>query len=321
MFLRKQRGARQISVAFAQGMGLLAYFVLAGTDGSLIPSDVLLGDPAAPARYIAWFNFSPDAATFILSSKLFFTAAAVVACYRLMREELQLANLPWGWALFLGLFGVYLYGLAVPACAVCGEVVSLPLALFFAVFAFGSYAALFADRKDPQELGRFLGSLRRGGSLALMPLWLPSILLALGFGVTAALMGSEAAIGPDGDWAWAAWQFDSYTRPLAFALLALMLRDFGIVLGMAYGVGGSAARSDLMAIFWLAVLYFLLPFTLQAMGQNFLAGMFAPPLSVEPTQALIGAGGQAALAFAWAAWRWRRQQARFSASLPAGVSI
>ena len=323
VMLRKQRSARQIPVAFCQALGLLAYLVLAGTDGSLIPSEVLLGDLGPSGPVIGWFGMSLGAASFILASKLFFTSAAVIACLRLMREELQLTNIPWGWALFLALLGGYLYGFMVSSCAACGEVLSLPLALVFAVFAVGAYAALFADRKDPLDMAGFLAALRANpfGAYHRAPLWLPSFKLALLFGISAALLGAEAAIGPEGDWAWAAWRFDSFTQPLAFALIALMLRDFALVLGMAYGRVGAAGRSDLMALFWLALLYFLLPATLQAMGLNAFAGIFAPPLSVEPVQALLGAGGQAAAAIAWAVWRWRSQRARFAASLPDGVSI
>jgi hypothetical protein len=323
VMLRKQRGARQIPVALCQGLGLLAYLVLAGTDGSLIPSDLLLGDLGPGGRVIGWYNISFDAVPFILASKIFFTGAAVIACLRLMREELQLTNIPWGWAFFLALLGGYLYGFVVSSCAACGEVLSLPLALFFAVFALGAYAALFADRKDPLDMAGFLRALRSNPFSAYpkAPLWLPSFKLALLFGIASAVMGASAGIGPETHWAWAAWQFDSYTRPLAFSLIALMLRDFGLVLGMAYGSGGAAGRSDLMAAFWLALLYFLLPATLQAMGMSALAGIFAPPLSVEPSQALLGAGGQAVAAIAWAVWRWRSQRARFAASLPDGVSI
>ncbi|MEJ2027858.1 MAG: hypothetical protein P8X52_10595 [Limibacillus sp.] len=299
VMLRKQRGARQIPVA------------------------LLLGDLGPGGRVIGWYNISFDAVPFILASKIFFTGAAVIACLRLMREELQLTNIPWGWAFFLALLGGYLYGFVVSSCAACGEVLSLPLALFFAVFALGAYAALFADRKDPLDMAGFLRALRSNPFSAYpkAPLWLPSFKLALLFGIASAVLGASVGIGPETHWAWAAWQFDSYTRPLAFSLIALMLRDFALVLGMAYGNGGAAGRSDLMAVFWLALLYFLLPATLQAMGMNALAGIFAPPLSVEPSQALLGAGGQAVAAVVWAVWRWRSQRARFAASLPDGVSI
>jgi hypothetical protein len=237
----------------------------------------------------------------------------------MMKEELQLATVAWGWAVFLLLVGLYLHGLIVPSCAACGEVITLPLALFFAVFALGAYAALFADRKEPLELSYFLEGLRgrKPGALQRMPLWLPSFALALILGVAAALTGAKAAIGPAGEFSWAAWRLDSFTQPLAFSLLALMVRDFALVLGLAFG--GQGRRVDFMAVFWLALLYFLLPATLQAMGMIGLAGIFAPPLSIEPTTALLGAGGQAALAVAWAVWRWRGTMERFRASLPHGV--
>ncbi|WP_455372317.1 hypothetical protein [Limibacillus halophilus] len=319
IFMRKRRPARDLPIALCQALGLVVYISLGGGVGSLTNMIGVSGTAGSYLDTVAWYDLTLSSAGFLLSTKLFFASAAVIACYRMMKEELQLATVAWGWAAFLLLVGLYLHGLIVPSCAACGEVVTLPLALFFAVFALGAYAALFADRKEPLELSYFLEGLRgrTPGALQRMPLWLPSFALALILGVAAALTGAKAAIGPAGEFAWAAWRLDSFTQPLAFSLLALMVRDFALVLGLAFG--GQGRRVDLIAVFWLALLYFLLPATLQAMGMTGLAGIFAPPLSIEPTTALLGAGGQAALALAWAIWRWRATMGRFRASLPDGV--
>ncbi len=316
VLLRKRHDRQTYAIGFCQGAGLLAYLLLAGADGTFFFGQDAVASIYGARPAVDWYGLSFSAGSFIIGSKLFFLIAAVASCLRLMREELQLRTRPWGWALFLLLFAAYLNGFLVTACATCADSPGIQAALFGAVLGIGSYLALFADRKDPQDIGRFLDALRGRDSRLQerVPRWLPALALTLIFGLAAAFLGIE------GEWIdrefvdYFGRRADQYLQALVLASLALLLRDVGIILGMSFGK--LRGRADLMTIFWLGLLYMLVPLVLQGMGLHRMASTFTPATALEPWTAFAGAAVQAIVALGWAVYRWRASQRAFMASLP-----
>ena len=321
ILLRKSQSKNRIASAVCQAMGLLVYFLISGLDSRIAGLNALFGTTGGTLLLVDWYGVTIDAISFAVLSKLFFASAAILGCYRLMREELQLTNRPWAWVAFLALLCGYIYGLLLPKCESCAQSPSVILLISAVIFGVGAYAALFADRKAAQELGRFFTALlgRPFAAFAKAPLWLPVLLVAVALGAASALVGLDDRVYLDGDPFWLGGMVNDASRTFILATLFLVLRDFGLVLGLAFGRKG--ARADLMALFWLAILHLMLPSVLQVLGATFLAAMFSPGITALSGEGVIGAAAQALLGTVWAVWRWRSSQIRFQASLPSGVSI
>jgi hypothetical protein len=89
----------------------------------------------------------------------------------------------------------------------------------------------------------------------------------------------------------------------------LLLRDLGLVLGLAFGP--SPRRAEVAAAFYLAVLYVLAPGIAGQLDAPWLSGLFWPRVTGSSLAALgpLAVEAAAFLGFAWL--RWRRAAERF----------
>jgi hypothetical protein len=142
------------------------------------------------------------------------------------------------------------------------------------------YLALFAQSNDViryRWLFHHLGRGLRQKALSLLPLWVPSLVLAAGLAVVVALLTRdevqtltvEAPVAPmviDETW--------SGSMATAIALILFMLRDLGIVLLLNFAKRPKAP--DLAAILYLIVLYGICGGLVTVAGAGSLLPLFIP---------------------------------------------
>ncbi|HEY5790329.1 MAG TPA: hypothetical protein VIX81_06870 [Gammaproteobacteria bacterium] len=228
---------------------------------------------------------------FALGSLLLFAAWAVFGAYRLMRSELQFRNGPWAWLGFTAYLMGYLGGFVDPdhrlfACYLLGLGLTL--------------VAAFAEPRDPLGLRRLGQALRERAwtrAQQAAPPWL------LGLGVSVALAAAlllqpasacRHALCPEGS---------PDQRLLSVLLLLFVLRDLGL-LGLV-SLRGRSRRPEFATVIYLLVLYFVVPWLLDAVGAGQLTALFWPRADLAPAWA-VGAAALGPGVLGVLLWRWRR---------------
>ena len=305
MLVGKGRRLSRRSVAFAQGGALL--IGLFGVSSVLLPSlTESLGFGAAQA--IAWFGIAFSADQFTLLTQVLFLGWAVVAAYRLMAGELQLRQHPWVWLSFSLFLIAYYQGflLLEPGAGLSLRLFS---ALLVAVPLY--YLAMFAQSNDVIRYRWLFHHLRRGtwpNALSLLPLWLPSLLLAAGLAVVVALLTRDEVRTLTADEAvprlliGETWSGGIAT---AIALILFMLRDLGIVLLLNFGKRPKAP--DLAAVLYLIVLYGICGGLVAAAGAGSLLPLFLPGAGSSAVVVVVAPLAQAILVVALLQRRWASQ--------------
>lgn len=301
----KGRRLSRRSVAFAQGGALL--IGLFGVSSVLLPSlTESFGFGAAQA--VTWFGAEFSADQFTLLTQVLFLGWAIVAVYRLMAGELQVRQHPWVWLLFSLFLVAYYQGflILVPAG---GSHRQFLAALLVAIPLY--YIALFAQSNDViryrwlfHHLGRGIGR----KALSLLPLWVPSFVLAAGLAVVVAMLRRDdlptfmveepvprLLVGE-------AWSGGIAT---AIALILFMLRDLGIVLLLNFGKRPKAP--DLAAVLYLIVLYGVCGGLFAAAGAGSLLPLFLPGVGSNAVVVVLAPLVEVALAAVLLQRRWASQ--------------
>jgi hypothetical protein len=301
----KGRRLSRRSVAFAQGGALL--IGLFGVSSVLLPSlTESFGFGAAQA--VTWFGAEFSADQFTLLTQVLFLGWAIVAVYRLMAGELQVRQHPWVWLLFSLFLVAYYQGflILVPAG---GSHRQFLAALLVAIPLY--YIALFAQSNDViryrwlfHHLGRGIGR----KALSLLPLWVPSFVLAAGLAVVVAMLRRDdlptfmveepvprLLVGE-------AWSGGIAT---AIALILFMLRDLGIVLLLNFGKRPKAP--DLAAVLYLIVLYGVCGGLFAAAGAGSLLPLFLPGVGSNAVVVVLAPLVEVALAAILLQRRWASQ--------------
>ena len=95
------------------------------------------------------------------------------------------------------------------------------------------------------------------------------------------------------------------TRAAGIGVALFALRDASLLHIFAFA--RQAKRVEAVTLLYLALLYWLIPALLDAMGAQSLASLVLPNVfAEEPGLAIAAIALQAAIAMAIAAWRWRR---------------
>lgn len=248
--------------------------------------------PFAAARGVTWYGRHYTDGDFVLVSLVIFLAWSVFGIYRLLRVELQLRSLPWGWGVFVLFLVVYAAGFAgeLPWRGNAGPWQQRLLTGFLITLAL-TYGTAFCERKDPVTFRRLLqaiGRRRWSQALTAAPLWLSSLPPVVLFCLL--LIGADRNDGP-------------LLLP-ALAMLLLLLRDLGLLIFL--NLSRIPKRADMLAVLCLVLLYGVVPTILSALDLDSLAGLFWPRPGQSATLALPAAFGQA-LVMAWLVTvRWRR---------------
>lgn len=316
--------AAVLSQAVALLSSLLAISKGANTDRSAIVAHLLIGNLAAMPfwgilrfeRGITWGGVTVAAPTFALVSVALWCAWAIIGCYRTMARELQVANTPVVWIVFVLVAWVYVSGFIAPG--------DFPKALWhFRLFlGFGltsvlTYVTLLYDRKEPATFRRMLVAKARGqwSRIAVdLPTWVPTLVLTGLFGCAVAVMlaTTPAELGhakPD----------DTLLGVQGVAWIAavylFILRDVGVVL--FFNLGPRRRRADSTALLYLGILYGLVPGILGALHLKDAVLLFIPFLPMRPALSLMASLVQVGVIAVLVVRRWRQGYGRPKPVLPA----
>ncbi len=221
-----------------------------------------------PSSSVRWFgqDYPPLPFTACLIAAL--AAWLVFGSYRLMCEELKVRTVPWALAGFIGFLAALGTG-SVVSLTDSPTLISGTLAKTgFVCALLAAYLCAFVFAPDPMLPRRLLGYAQRAQWRRVAeesPLWLVSLVYALGLGLLLGLDGGQSIALP-GHWS----RFNGDAGPL----LLFAARDLLVFFGIACraprrGVEGSQ-------LIYLALAYWLLPAIAHLAGAHSLAGLLRP---------------------------------------------
>jgi hypothetical protein len=247
---------------------------------------------------IGWWGRGWKRFDFLLVSTAVFAAWAVFGAHRLMCQELRVRTLPWAWLVFLLFISGYIAGFGIRPSDAPGQAMDVVLIAGLLVSLASMYPLLFSESSGAMVVRRLM--LRASAAewrrlLEETPLWTVTLVLALLFCTLTVLFAGARTDG------------DDILRAAVLAPVPLFLlasRDAAIYLFFAFA--RQPRRAETATIFYLLLLYWLLPMLLRAAGGNTAGDLVLPPFWERPGYAAAIAAVQAAAAISAAVWRWRR---------------
>ncbi len=220
---------------------------------------------------VRWYGITARPMEIMLSSSLYFCLWGVIGFYRAMRKELQFDTGPWVWTLFvLGLM-LYASGFVTNDDETGrGQLVFLALYISFFIGMASFYLMAFAEPKSIVDFRWLKDKAAQGKWLEFfvkLPAWSMSLLLVALLCVALLLM-KVAFLGDSPEWLNDLAQLS----PLAFFLFCL--RDLGVILYV--NLNSTKKNRDLAAIFYLIILYALIPTILGVAGAKDILPWFFP---------------------------------------------
>jgi len=269
------------------GLALLMLLLVIGPAVSLV---------AEAGRELSWWRGRYDLVDFLLGSSVVFAAWAVFGVYRTLATELQVRTTPWAFAAFAVFLGAYLAGFWVPAGATSalGRNAFLIAGLLVAIVL--TYVQLFSEDTGVIVFRRVQVRLARQEwrrALEELPCWPVGLLLAGLFAVLCLPLLEVPADAPA--------PLHALARAPG-ALFLLLVRDSAIFLGFAFS--RRPRRVEAAALFYMVLLYGIVPGLLSSAGFEALAHFVLPPVLAFPGKAAFIAAVHALLACGFMAWRW-----------------
>lgn len=223
---------------------------------------------------IHWYGIELYSMRMMLCSALFFCPWGLIALYRAMRKELQFDTAPWVWTLFVLSLMLYGSGFVTNSTRIDG-VQSLFFGLYISFFIgiASFYLMALAEPKsivDIRWLADKAEEKKWGECFAQLPAWFMSLLLTILLCTVVLCMKlvlhTQLTDGPS-------WLADlAELPPLAFLLFCL--RDLGIILYV--NLISTGKNRDLVAGFYLGLLYGLIPGILNAADVDYALPWFYP---------------------------------------------
>ena len=298
---------------FLQAMGLNAS-VLAARKGAaqrntgglaLVVIALLLIAPAiglvsGSQEDITWWHLRITHVDFLLASVTAYAVWAVLGAYRTMCSELEIRTLPWAFPLFTAFTAVYAAGFAVRGLLDDADGLLAVLLAGVLVALAGMYLLLFTEQTGASAWQRLVGRSRGGQwrrALEEMPVWSVALATGLVFALAAMLMNLDGGKG--------VLLREFAHAPLAIALFAV--RDAALFQFFAFA--REPRRVEAATLFYLALLYWLVPGLLSAVGATTAVEFFLPPLLARPGFSTVVVAAQAAIAIWLALWRWQQYHA------------
>lgn len=247
---------------------------------------------------VLWWGIGRLRIDFWLASCVVFAAWGVFGAHRLMCQELRVRTTPWAWAAFLMFIAAYIAGFGIRASDSIGKQANVFLIAGLIVTLAAIYPLVLTEATGAMVVRRVLLRIRaRDWRRAMQetPLWPVTLALAFVF-----CMATVLFAGPRGD-------DKSVFGAVVLApvpLFLLVLRD--VLLYLFFALARQPRRAEAATIFYLMLLYWLVPMLLHAWGAGNIAELVLPPFWERPGQAAGVAAVQAALVGAAALWRWRR---------------
>lgn len=250
-----------------------------------------------------WHGIPLHQLDMLLCSSLFFCLWGLIGMYRAMRRELQFESRPTAWMIFLLSLMIYCAGFIPPNFGIHSAAlffICCWMSLVIAVSSF--YIILLAEPKHLVDFRRLITTMRQGAWSALsvsIPAWLISLLLAATLCLLMLLLKGAADLSS---------LSKDYTFLLQLSPLTIFcfcLRDLGIILHVNFS--STKKNRDMVTLFYLAVLYLLIPLLLSIAGAKFLLPWFVPSLDVVFFKADLPVALQAGFTLHRAVQRLRQQ--------------
>lgn len=268
-------------------------FILVWLVAVVLVPGLRLTDQIGPA--VAWWGATFDPLDFALASAGAFSAWAVAGAYRSMCAALEIRTRPWALPAFTLFAAVWMSGLLQAGWR--DSFAGMFGVLLFAVLICGGfgYALLLAEPGGASTWQRLQVRLRARHLRRVLeeaPLWLVAV-------VTGLAMGVAALFTPAGN--------PDISRLLPLTVMLFVARDAAIF--QFFALARQPRRAEAAALFYLVVLYALLPGFLIAIKAESLAHIVLPlPLSDAGVTTVIMLA-QAGIAIAVARWRWKKVHA------------
>lgn len=250
---------------------------------------VRLGDHIGAQMH--WWGAAFDAVNFALASTGAFAAWAVLGAYRSMCTALEIRTRPWTLPAFILFSAIWISGL------LQGDEPGLfhgPFGVLLCAVAISgafSYALLLAEPGGAsawQQLRMRLRARNPRQALEAAPVWLVAI-------ATGLLLGIIATFASAGD--------PATSSILPLAAMLFVVRDAAIF--QFFALARQPRRAEATALFYLVVLYGLLPGLLTAVQAQWLAQWVLPRLFSHSDEAMMVMLVQASIAIAVAWRRWK----------------
>jgi hypothetical protein len=247
---------------------------------------------------IAWWGRGWVRIDFLLGSTLLFAVWAVFGAHRLMCQELRVRTTPWAWVAFLLFVTGYVSGFGIRPHDTLRQEMNVVLIAGLIVSMMTIYPLLFSEASGAMAVRRLVlrfAARDRRRLLEETPLW--PVSLALTFAFCALIV---VLVGPRGS-------EDGIFRGVLLSpvpLVLLAVRDTALY--MVFALARQPRRAETVTIFYLVLLYWLVPMVLNAAGAKGLSGLVLPPFWEQPGYAAVVAVVQAVVVVAAAAWRWRK---------------
>ncbi len=253
-----------------------------------------------PARELTWWGSAYSGLPFLLASTAFWASAAVLGAYRLMCQELQVRTTPSVWVAFNLCLAGYLAGFAtqplggttLAAFSMTGLLVSAGL----------TYAMLFTEQTGALVLRRIWVRAHRREWRYMFeetPCWVVSLTLA----AVVCILAMIATPGRSPEMVRLGVPF----WPLL--VLLFLLRDVAIFL--VFALGRAQRRVEAATLFYLALLYLILPWVFTAAGAHGLRFLVLPVSFTQSAlaQAVLAHAvlvGHVVIALGLLLYRWRQ---------------
>ncbi|MBS0336387.1 MAG: hypothetical protein JSS40_06175 [Proteobacteria bacterium] len=311
-----ERTAPKMALFLAAGMVLLASIALVGSivagrkavvrspSSAWVLGIVLLfvgpwmSVLSASEADIAWWGRSWARLDFLLASTIVFAAWSVFGAHRLMSQELRVRTTPWAWVAFLLFVSAYIAGFGIRYHDTPGQKVNVVVIAGLVVSMATIYPLLFSEASGAMAVRRLLlrvAARDRRRLLEETPLWPVSLALAIVF-----CLLTVTLVGPRGS-------EEGFFRGVVLApvpLVLLAVRDAALY--MFFALARQPRRAEAATIFYLLLLYWLVPMLLRAAGAQGLSDLVLPPFWARPGFAAAVAAVQAGIVIAAALWRWRK---------------
>lgn len=250
---------------------------------------------------IAWWGENYRATNLVLASVATFAAWGVFGVYRALCGELQVRTTPWAFTLFALFLTAYVAGFwTVPGIELSARGPTALLVCGMLVCSTLTYLQLFAERTGVIVFRRVQVSLARGEwrrALEELPCW------TVGFVLTGLFCALGVALLPAGAFGNLSVR-NAALVPLPFFLL--LGRDICVFLFFSFA--RQPRRVEGATMFYLLLLYGIIPWLLRAAGFADLADLVLPPALEAAGKAIAIAAVHFGIAAGFVAWRWRKYQ-------------
>lgn len=246
---------------------------------------------------IQWYGAYYRPLDFLLTSVICFSGWSLLGIHRRMREELQFRNTPLYWFIFCVFVSFYLSGL-VPARVLGDEVATIRLVVAYMSFIGLAYLMVITEEKNPVLVRRIIAALRARNWQNVFentPAWL--VTLAGVYGLCLALLVHSSSLVHY-------FPHAVEVKPAAVAVALFVSRD--ILIFIFFNVSTNRRRADVTALFYLVMLYWLIPSILSGLGMGSLNAVLLP-VGPHSEMVSIAAGAlQVGVLVFLSARRWSR---------------